>query len=99
MQFPKIISVVAIEKYKLKIWFNDGTHGVYDVTDLAGKGVFKIWDVDDHFFEVGISKESGSISWPGEIDIDTINAYCSIKGFSPDKFITNQVKRATIPSR
>ncbi|MEO5908802.1 MAG: DUF2442 domain-containing protein [Ginsengibacter sp.] len=85
----------AIEKYKLNIWFNDGTHGVYDVADLAGKGVFKIWDIDDHFFGVGISKESGAISWPGEIDIDTINAYCSIKGISPDKFIKNQVTHAT----
>lgn len=91
---PKIISVKAFEKYKLKIKFNDGTLGVYDVSDLAGKGVFKIWDIDDHFFKVGINKESGAISWPGGIDIDTLNAYCSIKGISPDNFVNDLMAHA-----
>jgi hypothetical protein len=66
----------------LKVHFTDGTQGVYEVSDLSGQGVFKIWDIDNNFFKVFINKESGAISWPGEIDIDTINAYCSIKGIS-----------------
>ncbi|HEV2830374.1 MAG TPA: DUF2442 domain-containing protein [Hanamia sp.] len=82
MQFPKIISVEAITKYKLKVHFNDGTQGMYELSDLAGQGVFKTWDIDNNFFKVFINKESGAISWPGEIDIDTINAYCAIKGIS-----------------
>lgn len=95
MQFPKIISVEALKKYKLKVHFSDGTKGIYDVADLAGKGVFKIWDIDDNFFKVFINKESGAISWPGEIDIDTINTYCTIKGISPDKYFSNQMRYAT----
>jgi hypothetical protein len=80
MQFPKIISVEAITKYKLKVHFNDGTQGMYELSDLAGQGVFKTWDIDNNFFKVFINKESGAISWPVEIDIDTINAYSAIKG-------------------
>ena len=95
MQFPKIISVEAIEKYRLKIHFKDGTVGMYDVADLAGKGVFKIWDSDDNFFKVYINKESGALSWPGEIDIDTLNAYCSIVGISPENYFQNQMDHAT----
>lgn len=95
MQFPKIISVEAIEKYRLKIHFTDGTGGIYDVSDLAGKGVFQIWNIEDNFFKVYINKESGAISWPGEIDIDTVNAYCSIKGISPEKYFYNQMDHAT----
>ena len=95
MQFPKITSVEASEKYKLKIVFNDGTKGIYDVADIAGKGVFKIWDAGNNFFNVHINKVSGAISWPGEIDIDTLNAYCSIKGISADQFIHKQVNLAT----
>ncbi|HEY8658793.1 MAG TPA: DUF2442 domain-containing protein [Hanamia sp.] len=95
MLFPKITSVEAIAKYKLKIHFADGIQGVYEVSDLAGKEVFKIWDIDNNFFKVFINKESGSISWPGEIDIDTINAYCTIKGISPDKYLNNQMRYAT----
>jgi hypothetical protein len=95
MPFPKVTSVEAIEKYNLKLRFADGTEGVYDVSDIAGKGVFKIWDIDDNFFKVFINKESGAISWPDEFDIDTINAYCTIKGISPDKFFNSKMKYAT----
>jgi hypothetical protein len=95
MQFPKIISVEAIEKYKLKIKFADRTSGIYDVSDLAGKGVFKIWDTNDTFFKVVVNADSGAISWPGEIEIDTINAYCSIKGISPEAYFQNQMDHAT----
>ncbi len=41
MQFPKIKSVTAKEKYMLYIIFSDATEGEYDVSSLAGKGVFK----------------------------------------------------------
>jgi len=94
MQFPKITSVEAITKYKLKVHFTDGAQGIYDVSDLAGNGVFKIWDIDDNFFKVFINKESGAISWPNEIDIDTINAYCTITGISPDKYFNKEMKYA-----
>jgi hypothetical protein len=94
MQLPKIISIEAIEKYKLKILFNDETSGIYDVSDLAGKGVFKVWEQNDQFFKVFVDKESGAISWPGGIDIDTLSAYCSIKGISPDKYFNREISHA-----
>ena len=40
MQFPKIISVEAIKKYKLKIRLTDEAQGIYDVSDMAGKWNF-----------------------------------------------------------
>lgn len=95
MLSPKIKSIKAIEKYKLKIQFLDGIGGVYDVSVLAGKGVFKIWDRENNFFEVFINQASGAISWPGGIDIDTINAYCSIKGISAEKYFQNKIEHAT----
>ncbi|HEY5370608.1 MAG TPA: DUF2442 domain-containing protein [Hanamia sp.] len=95
MQFPKIISVEAIEKYNLEIKFDDQTVGIYDVSDLASEGVFKTWDINENFFKVFVNPDSGAISWPGEIDIDTINAYCSIKGISPKTYFQNQMHHAT----
>lgn len=94
MEFPKIISVEAIDKFKLKIIFNDGVEGIYDVSDLAGNGVFKVWQDRDIFFKVFINKESGAISWPGEIDIDTLNAYCTITGISPKQYFQNKMEHA-----
>jgi len=32
MQFPKVIYVKALEKYKIEVHFNDGTKGVYDLS-------------------------------------------------------------------
>lgn len=94
MLLPKIISVIPIQKYKLKVEFQDGTKGEYDVSNLAGKGVFKSWDADDNFFKVTIDKESGAITWPGGIDIDTLNAYCKIKGITPEEYLKNQEQYA-----
>jgi hypothetical protein len=94
MQFPKVVAVKAIEKYKLLVSFNDETQGVYDISHLAGKGIFKVWDTDNNFSKVFINKESGAISWPGEIDLDTLNIYCTIKGISTDKYLHSQTDHA-----
>lgn len=82
----KAESVKAISKYKLFIVFSDGTEGVYDLSDLAGQGVFKRWDEEDNFEKVFVNQENGAITWPGEIDVDTLNAYFAIKNISPDQF-------------
>ena len=95
MPFPKIIAVKAIEKYKLQVHFNDDTRGVYDLAHLAGKGIFKQWDTDNNFTNVFIDAESGTISWPGRIDLDTLNIYCKIKGITTDNYLYTITDHAT----
>ncbi len=95
MQFPKVISVKAIQKYKIVVQFNDGTEGVCDLSHLAGKGIFSLWEKDNNFSKVFINNESGAITWPGEIDLDTLNIYCKIKGISTDKYLQSQTNHAT----
>jgi hypothetical protein len=94
MKFPKIISVTAIEKYKIHVTFSDATEGEYDVRHLAGKGVFKSWDADNNFSKVSINTESGAITWPEELDIDTINAYCQIRGLDVDAYLNSKPQYA-----
>ena len=94
MLSPKIKSIESIEKYKLKIQFLDGISGVYDVSNLAGKGVFKIWDKGNNFFEAFVSPESGAISWPGDVDIDTIKVYCSIRGITIENYFLHTIEHA-----
>ncbi|HYO22314.1 MAG TPA: DUF2442 domain-containing protein [Flavisolibacter sp.] len=91
---PQIEKVTAIEKYKLHVSFTDGTEGVLDLAHLSGKGVFVQWDEGDTFFKVYLSHESGAITWPNEVDIDTYNAYCKIKGISPNQYFQSQQKHA-----
>lgn len=92
---PKISAVEATEKYKLNIRFHDGVAGELDLSDCAGVGVFKNWDENENFFKVFINPENGAITWPNEIDIDTYNAYCTIKGISPEQLFMKQPSHAT----
>src|SRR4051812_10664147 len=68
LQFPKVITVRAIEKYKIFLKYDDGTEGILDLSDAAGKGVFKYWDINDNFFKVYIDKETDGIAWSNELD-------------------------------
>lgn len=90
MELPKIKSVKAIKNYLLHVMFADDTEGNYDASHLAGKGVFKVWDTEDNFYKVFINPESGAISWPGDLDIDTINIYCAIKNINVDAYLTRE---------
>ncbi len=90
MSFIQIISVKSIEKYKLHVLFADGLEGIYDAGHLAQKGVFKVWDIDNTFEKVFISPGSGAITWPGDMDIDTLKVYTTIKGISSDTFLKMQ---------
>lgn len=95
MQFPKVTHVKTLEKYKIEVYFNDGTKGIYDLSHLAGKGIFKMWDKEINFQKVFINKESGAISWPEEIDLDTLNIYCRIRGISTNTYLHSQTDHAT----
>jgi len=86
MKSLKAISATPLEKYKLNLSFNDGTKGVIDLSDLAGKGVFTAWEEDDTFSKVFIDQESGAIAWPGNLDIDTLNCYLQIKGLTYSQY-------------
>ena len=87
MEFPKVKSVSALRNYVLHVVFTDNTKGDYDVSHLAGKGIFKSWDTDDNFYKVFINPESGTISWPGELDIDTVKVYCAINNLEVDSYL------------
>lgn len=90
MQFPRVKTVTAIDNYVLHVLFTDGTEGDYNMSHLAGKGVFKSLDADNNFYKVFINSESGAISWPGELDIDTINVYCTIKGIDVNSYLIEE---------
>lgn len=82
MDFPRLLEVKAIGKYKLWLRYDDGTTGNLDLTHLAGKGVFASWDVDDNFFTVHVNPVLHGITWSDELDICPDNAYLQLKDIS-----------------
>jgi hypothetical protein len=94
MIYPKILSVKALEKYRVYIQFEDAVEGILELSDYAGKEAFKQWDVDDNFSKVSINEESGAITWPGNLDIDTLTAWLTLKGLSYDEYKSKLKKQS-----
>ncbi|MBD0278509.1 MAG: DUF2442 domain-containing protein [Flavisolibacter sp.] len=97
MNFPKAISVKAIEKYKILLKYDDGTEGLLDLSDCAGKEVFKYWEEGDNFFNVSIEPLGGGISWSPDLDICPNAAYLTIKGLTFEEWRSlNQPHASTL---
>lgn len=68
-----LYDVVAAEaRADFKVWvrFEDGLEGEVDLSDLAGRGVFKRWtDNPSEFAQVAVDSESGTLVWPGGLDV------------------------------
>jgi hypothetical protein len=65
----RIVDVEARSNYRVWIRFKDGTEGVVDLADLAGKGVFERWKAPGEFEKVYIDEDAGTIAWPGGLDL------------------------------
>ena len=66
----KISSCKPKPNYVLWLRFDDGLEGEVGLSDLVGQGVFKAWKVKKNFDAVQVDPASGTVCWPGEIDLD-----------------------------
>ena len=75
----KITNCIPLAGYRLDLTFSDGAQGVVDVSHLAGKGVFAIWNNFEAFKSVEIDPVSKTVSWAnGMIDLDPFKLRDSI---------------------
>lgn len=64
-----IVAVEARPDYRVWIRFADGLEGELSLTHLVGRGVFAAWEDEAVFRRVFLDAESGTIAWPGGIDL------------------------------
>ena len=81
-EFIEPTRVQALPKYRLYIEFSDGTKGEVDLSDLAGKGVFQVWN-DYNFFERVVLGDHREIKWTEEIESSADSLYLKLTGKSP----------------
>lgn len=63
--------------------FEDGTEGEADLSDVAGRGVFKRWTENpDEFRQVQIDPISGAPTWPGDLDVAPDRLYEEVVGLA-----------------
>jgi hypothetical protein len=65
----RITKAEARPNYRLWIRFTDGTEGEVDLSSLVGKGVLAAWEDPEVFARVAVSVDSGTVTWPGDIDL------------------------------
>lgn len=75
----KLVEVKALSDYRLWVRFDDGVEGEVDLSNLAGQGVFAIWDDYKVFKRVHIDS-SGAPSWNDDIDICPDSLYLQVTG-------------------
>ena len=84
----KPVDVKALPHYRLWLRYSDGTEGEVDLSDLAGKGVFKLWNDYRAFEDVRIG-DYGAIAWSDKIDLCPDALYLRLTGKTPQEVFPN----------
>ncbi len=78
----RITDAEARPGYRLWIRFADGVEGELSLQHLVGKGLFAAWADRETFSRVSIDPESGTVCWPGGLDLAPDALYARITGTS-----------------
>lgn len=74
----KIKDAKALEEYRLWVRFSDGVEGKVNLSDLVGRGVFTVWNDFNEFKKVTINPNTGTVTWPGGLDLCPYKLYQDI---------------------
>ena len=75
----EVIAAEAREGFKVWVRFENGVEGEADLSDLAGRGVFKRWTENPaEFSEVSVDPASGTLIWPGGLDVVPDRLYSEV---------------------
>ena len=74
-----VVAVQARPGFRVWVRFENGVEGEADLSDLAGKGVFGRWIQNPaEFAEVSVDSESGTLTWPGGLDVAPDRLYSDV---------------------
>ena len=77
------VEVRPLARYRVWLRYQDGTEGEVDLSHLAGKGVFSVWEQEGVFARVKLGPH-GQIEWPGEVDLCPDALYLTLTGKRPE---------------
>ena len=88
----KITQVKPLPRYRLWLKYEDDTEGVVDLSDLAGHGVFSIWNDYGVFQKVQIGS-IGELQWGEDVDLCPDALYLRLTGKEPED-VFPQIRKA-----
>lgn len=77
------VEVKALQGYKIWVRFADGVEGQVDLSYLAGRGVFSLWNDSKAFQEVHIGS-GGEIAWNEDVDLCPDSIYLKLTSKAPE---------------
>ena len=74
-----VVGAEARPGFRVWVKFENGVEGEADLSELVGEGVFKRWlDTPGEFAQVRVDPESGTLSWPGGLDVAPDRLYSEV---------------------
>jgi hypothetical protein len=87
----KLLEVEPRAGYRLRLRYADGVAGEVDLSHLAGKGVFRLWNNPQAFERVSIGS-CGEVRWSDEVALCADALYLEVTGKSPEEVFPNLKK-------
>ncbi len=81
---PEMVAVIAQPEHTVRIAFVDGEVRDVDITPLLNTTAFSPLRNPALFEQVKIDEQTGTISWPGDVDLDPDVIYAALD-LGPDK--------------
>lgn len=79
----KVVNVLPLPNYKLKVSFEDGVSGIINLETFLQKGIFAVLQDETLFNQVKFNQSA--IFWNEELEIDLLNIYLELSGKSFDE--------------
>jgi Protein of unknown function (DUF2442) len=81
---PEMVAVIARPEHTVRIVFVDGEVRDVDITPLLDTPAFSPLRDPALFEQVKVDEQTGTITWPGDVDIDPDVIYAALD-LGPDK--------------
>ena len=89
----KLVNVTVLDNFKLELEYDDGRKGIADLSYLAGKGIFSLWNDYEVFRNVRIGS-SGELVWNDRVDLCPDSLYLKITKKTPEDLFPNLNQKA-----
>ena len=75
----RALEVEARDSRRIWLRYSDGSKGEVDLSDVAGRGVFRAWDAPGVFEAVHVAPH-GAVAWNDEIELCADALYLDLTG-------------------
>lgn len=83
----KLIEIKPMDDGRIWLRYSDQTEGIADLSDIIGKGVFKVLENREKFDAAYISENGGALAWREDLELCADALYLKISGKKVDEIM------------